>query len=50
MYSALWRMLPGPKPVKMIIAVALAVAVFFLLMQVVFPWVSSLMPYNDVVV
>lgn len=50
MYSALWRMLPGPKPVKMVIAVALAVAVFFLLMQVVFPWVSSLMPYNDVVV
>lgn len=50
MYSALWRMVPGPKPVKIIIAVALAVAVFFLLMQVVFPWVSSLMPYNDVVV
>ncbi|AKC74784.1 Hypothetical protein Cp226_2099 [Corynebacterium pseudotuberculosis] len=25
-------------------------AVFFLLMEVVFPWVSALMPYNDVAV
>lgn len=50
MYQALWRALPGPRPVKALIAIALAVAVFFLLMQVVFPWVSTLMPYNDVVV
>ncbi|EEI18187.1 MULTISPECIES: hypothetical protein [Corynebacterium] len=50
MYEALWRLLPGPKPVKALLALALAVAVFFLLMEVVFPWVSTLMPYNDVVV
>ncbi|SDL98914.1 hypothetical protein SAMN04488535_1484 [Corynebacterium mycetoides] len=50
MYEALWRMLPGPTAVKAVIALLCAVGVFFLLMEVVFPWVSTLMPYNDVVV
>lgn len=35
---------------QVIIAVAVVVAVFFLLMEVVFPWVSAIMPYNDVAV
>lgn len=50
MYSALWRVLPGPWPVKALIVIALLVAVFFLLMNVVFPWVSAMMPYTDVAV
>ncbi len=50
MYRALWNLLPGPTALKALLAVALAVAVFFLLMEVVFPWVSTLMPYNDVAV
>lgn len=50
MYAALWRKLPGNTWVKTLIALALAVAVFFLLMEVVFPWVSAQMPYNDVAV
>ncbi|MDK8763835.1 hypothetical protein I6J72_12145 [Corynebacterium sp. FDAARGOS 1242] len=50
MYRALWNLLPGPTVVKAVLAVALIVAVFFLLMEVVFPWVSTLMPYNDVAV
>ena len=50
MYRALWNLLPGPPTVKALLAVALAVAVFFLLMEVVFPWVSTVMPYNDVAV
>ena len=50
MYQALWRALPGPTPVKVLIVIALLVAVFFLLMTVVFPWMSPLMPYNDVAV
>ncbi|MCT1683929.1 hypothetical protein [Corynebacterium appendicis] len=50
MYQALWRALPGPTPVKVLIVIALLVAVFFLLMTVVFPWLSPLMPYNDVAV
>lgn len=48
MYSLLWHYLPGPWFVKLLIVLSLIVLVFFLLMDVVFPWVSTLMPYNDV--
>ena len=48
MYRALWNLLPGPTAVKALLAVALAVAVFFLLMEVVFPWVGPMMPWTDV--
>ena len=48
MYGLLWDVIPGPWYVKLLIMIALAVGVFFLLMEVVFPWVSTLMPYNDV--
>ncbi|WP_312716134.1 hypothetical protein [Corynebacterium flavescens] len=50
MYRALWNLLPGPVPVKALLALAIAVGVFFLLMDLVFPWVSTLMPYSDVAV
>lgn len=48
MYGLLWDVIPGPWYVKPLVMIALAVGVFFLLMEVVFPWVSTLMPYNDV--
>ncbi|WP_394281945.1 hypothetical protein [Corynebacterium sp.] len=50
MYQAFWRALPGPWPVKLIITLILLAAVFCLLMDVVFPWVSAQMPYTDVAV
>lgn len=50
MYRALWRALPGPALVKLLIVLVLLTAVFFLLMDAVFPWLSQLMPYNDVAV
>lgn len=50
MYRGLWSLLPGPWPVKVLIVLVLLVAVFLLLMEVVFPWVSQQMPYTDVVV
>ena len=50
MYAALWRKLPGPAPVKWLPTLILLTGLIFLLMEVVFPWVSSLMPYNDVAV
>lgn len=50
MYGFIWRALPGPTAVKAILALALLVGTFFLLMEVVFPYVSTLMPYNDVAV
>lgn len=48
MYAALWRALPGNRVVKSLICVALAVAVFFLLMEVVFPMIGPMMPWNQV--
>lgn len=50
MYEALWRLLPGPPVVKWLLTAIILAGVFFLLMEVVFPWVSSMMPYNDVAV
>ncbi|MBI9001161.1 hypothetical protein M0E87_08635 [Corynebacterium sp. CCM 9185] len=48
MYGFIWRHLPGPRPVKILLALLLLAAVFLLLMEIVYPWVSTLMPYNDV--
>lgn len=48
MYGFLWRLIPGPVPVKILVTLVLLVAVFLLLMEVVFPLVSQYMPYNDV--
>lgn len=50
MYAYLWRSLPGPRPVKVVLLLVLLAAVFLLLMEVVFPWVSAQMPYTDVTV
>lgn len=50
MYAYLWRSLPGPRPVRALFLLVLAVAVFLLLMEVIFPWVSAQMPYTDVTV
>ena len=50
MYGYLWRALPGPRPVRIVLLVALLVAVVVLLMEVMFPWVSQQMPYTDVTV
>ncbi|MDZ7915396.1 MAG: hypothetical protein U5O16_26810 [Rhodococcus sp. (in: high G+C Gram-positive bacteria)] len=50
MYGYLWAALPGPRPVKALLAIVLVVAVVLLLMEFVFPWVSEHMPYSDVTV
>ncbi|MFM1722318.1 hypothetical protein ABEU20_000872 [Rhodococcus sp. PAM 2766] len=50
MYGYLWRALPGPRPVKALLAIVLALALVLVLMEVVFPWVSEHMPYSDVTV
>lgn len=50
MYGILWDKLPGNTWVKFLIVIVILVAVFLLLMEVVFPWVSTMMPYNDVAV
>ena len=48
MYAAFWRSLPGPWWVKAIITIVIAVIVFLLLMNYIFPWVDELIPSNDV--
>ena len=50
MYPWLWRHLPGPLLVRLLLAVVLVAAVVALLMLVVFPRVEELLPYNDVTV
>jgi hypothetical protein len=50
MYAWLWRTLPGPFPVRLIITVTLAAAVVALLFSVVFPWVESRLPLDDVTI
>lgn len=50
MYAYLWHSLPGPRPVKIVVLIVLLTALFLLLMEVVFPWVSAQMPYTDVTV
>lgn len=48
MYAALWRALPGPTWVKLVIMLGVLVGLFFLLMEVVFPAIGPLMPWTDV--
>ncbi len=48
MYGWMWRHMPGPWPLRLVIVLAVLVGVFFLMMDVVFPWVETLMPYGDV--
>lgn len=50
MYAYLWRSLPGPRPVKILLVLVLVTALVLLLMEVVFPWISEQMPYTDVTV
>ncbi|MEO7193507.1 MAG: hypothetical protein ABIZ05_01595 [Pseudonocardiaceae bacterium] len=48
MYSWIWRHLPGARAAKLLQALLLVAAVVTLLMLVVFPWVESCLPFNEV--
>lgn len=48
MYGPLWRVLPGPAWLKAIVVLLVLVGLFFLLMEVVFPLVETMMPWTDV--
>ena len=41
MYAALWRVLPGPAWLRVLILVALVAAILYGLFWYVFPWVSQ---------
>jgi len=40
-YSALWRVLPGPLPVRILILVVMVAVVLAALLEWVFPWVAE---------
>lgn len=48
MYAALWRLLPGPWWVRLIILLGMLAAVLYLLFFHVFPWVSPLITPGEV--
>lgn len=48
MYDELWYWLPGPVWFKTVLCLVVAVGVFFLLMNVVFPWLGPLLPGSEV--
>ena len=50
MYAALWRALPGPWWVRVLILVVLVAAILYGLLFYVFPWVSQFVNPQDVTV
>jgi hypothetical protein len=49
-YVWIWRHLPGPLAVRLLLAVLLLAAVVAVLFLVVFPRVEPLLPFSDVTV
>jgi hypothetical protein len=50
MYGALWRVLPGPWWLRVVILVVLVAAVLYGLVFYVFPWVSTIVNPQEVTV
>ncbi|MGF3056571.1 hypothetical protein [Microbacterium sp. YY-01] len=50
MYGALWRLLPGPWVIKLILLLALIAAVLYGLFWYVFPWLSPIILPGDIVI
>jgi hypothetical protein len=50
MYAALWRVLPGPAWVRVVILLVLAAAVVYGLFFFVFPWVSEIIAPQEVTI
>ena len=47
LYAAIWRALPGPLVVRVLLALVLVLAVVAVLFVWVFPRIAPLMPFND---
>jgi hypothetical protein len=50
MYAALWRVLPGPWWLRVLILIVLIAAVLYGLLFYVFPWISQIVTPQDVTV
>lgn len=47
MYAWLFRHLPGPLAVQILLSLLILAGIVFVLMQFVFPWLSQYSPLND---
>lgn len=50
MYSWIWRQLPGPTAVRVVLAAVLFLLVVALLFLFVFPWLTAHLPIDQVTV
>jgi hypothetical protein len=50
MYGAIWRILPGPVWVRIILVLVLVAAVLYSLVEWVFPWVDQFVAPQDATV
>ena len=50
MYAAIWRILPGPLWVRLLLLLVLLVAVLYSLATWVFPWVNTFVDNQEVTV
>ena len=50
MYAWIWRHLPGPLPLRIVLALAIVTAVVLLLFTRVFPWAEQSLPFLKVTV
>jgi len=50
MYAWLWRHLPGPAAVRVLLALVLVAAVLAACFLWVFPWLAPFMPFNETTV
>lgn len=50
MYAALWRVLPGPWWVRVLLLTAMVAAVLAVCVWFVFPWVNTFVNVTDVTV
>lgn len=48
MYAALWRILPGPAWLRVLVLIAVVAAVVYGLFTFVFPWVSTMITPDEV--
>jgi len=47
MYAALWRVIPGSRPVKVLLSLIMVLVVVAVCFLWLFPAIAPLMPFND---
>ncbi|MDR1428365.1 MAG: hypothetical protein LBJ08_11525 [Bifidobacteriaceae bacterium] len=50
MYGALWRILPGPRWFRAFALLCLALLAVWACFQYLFPWMSDVLPFNELTV